>query len=73
MAWVEKHEVPVAHIRSGKPKGFYAVTKGRVPGIYYTWSDAFATVAGFPGARVKGFDSLHEATQVMSSDVLHPG
>ena len=73
MAWVEKHEVPVAHTRSGKPKGFYAVTKGRVPGIYYTWSDAFATVAGFPGARVKGFDSLHEATQVMSSDVLHPG
>lgn len=33
----------------------YAVRKGRVPGIYFTWDDCKAQTDGFPGAKFKSF------------------
>ena len=34
---------------------FYAVLKGRTPGLYSSWDDCKAQVDGFPGAQYKGF------------------
>lgn len=42
-------------------KKFYAIARGRVPGIYENWPLAHAQVMGFPGARYKGFASRGEA------------
>ncbi len=42
-------------------KKWYAVRKGKVPGIYTEWPKAEAQVKGFPGARFKGFASEQEA------------
>ncbi|KAF5368515.1 hypothetical protein D9758_002392 [Tetrapyrgos nigripes] len=44
----------------GKPS-FYAVSVGRVPGIYETWDECTAQVKGYPGARYKLFRKLEEA------------
>ena len=47
-------------------KRYYAVVKGRKPGIYTTWngpSGAQVQVKGFPGAVFKGFASRPEAEQ----------
>ena len=40
---------------------FYAVKKGRQPGIYRTWPDAQKQVAGFSGAQFKSFTTEQEA------------
>ncbi|KAJ4417875.1 hypothetical protein N0V82_005932 [Gnomoniopsis sp. IMI 355080] len=40
---------------------FYAVAKGRRPGIYKKWLDCSAQVTGFSGSRFKGHQSLEEA------------
>lgn len=40
---------------------FYAVQKGRVPGIYRSWDDAKAQVSGFAGAVHKSFATEEEA------------
>lgn len=42
-------------------KKYYAVRKGKVPGIYMTWDDCKAQVDGFSGAEYKSFPSLEEA------------
>lgn len=42
-------------------KKYYAVKKGRVPGIYVTWEDCKAQVDGFAGAEYKGFPTEEEA------------
>ena len=34
---------------------YYAVRKGRIPGIYRTWSECQKQVTGYPGAVFKGF------------------
>jgi ribonuclease HI len=47
---------------------YYAVVKGRVPGIYTSWfgpGEAEAQVSGFPGAVFKGFITLSEAEKWM--------
>ena len=36
----------------------YAVAKGRNVGIYHTWSDCYAQVDGFMGAKYKGFNGF---------------
>ncbi len=41
---------------------YYVVWKGRVPGIYTSWSDCEAQVKGFPGAEYKAFEN-HDAAQ----------
>jgi ribonuclease HI len=47
-------------------KNYYAVKKGRIPGIYKTWAECKAQVDGFSGATYKGFKTLAEAEQYMS-------
>ncbi|KRN93969.1 ribonuclease H family protein [Pediococcus stilesii] len=44
-------------------KKFYAIKKGRKPGIYRTWDEAKQQVDGFPGAIYKSFSTESEAEQ----------
>jgi ribonuclease HI len=44
---------------------YYAVRKGRVPGIYKTWKEAEEQVKGFPGAEYKSFERLEDAKAYM--------
>ena len=39
----------------------YAVRKGRIPGIYYSWKECEQQVKGFSGAEYKGFLTEKEA------------
>jgi len=53
-----------------KPKKYYAVAKGRNPGIYTNWfgpGGAEAQIRGIAGARYKGFPSIEEARQWMEN------
>ena len=43
------------------PSKYYAVRKGKVPGVYHSWSECKAMVDGFPGAVYKSFPTLKEA------------
>jgi len=45
------------------PKKYYAVARGRKPGIYRNWPDAQAQVSGFNGALYRGFPTLAEAEE----------
>ncbi len=54
----------------GKPKKYYAVARGRNPGIYTAWfgpSGAEAQIRSYPGARYKGFPSIEEAREWMEN------
>ena len=42
-------------------KKFYAVKKGKTPGVYYSWEECKVQVDGFSGAIYKSFPSLEEA------------
>lgn len=44
---------------------YYAVRRGRVPGIYYTWKEAQQQIDHFPGARFKSFYSYEQASQYL--------
>ena len=46
-------------------KNFYAVKKGKTPGIYETWDECKKQVDGFPGAEYKGFALLDEAREYL--------
>lgn len=46
---------------------FYAVRKGRNPGIYTTWDEANAEVKGFPKAEYKKFMSEADANAYMNN------
>ncbi|KAG8945980.1 hypothetical protein FRC04_012098 [Tulasnella sp. 424] len=41
--------------------GFYAVRRGRQPGVYSTWEECKAQVEGFPRAEYKRFGNLKDA------------
>lgn len=45
---------------------FYAVKKGKLPGIYRTWDEAKAQVDGFSGAEYKSFEKITDATSYMN-------
>lgn len=40
---------------------FYGVVGGRHDGVFYNWRDVRRSVGGLPQARVKGFDTIHDA------------
>lgn len=42
-------------------KKVYAVKKGIVTGVFYSWDDCKSSVDGYPGAEYKGFASEEEA------------
>lgn len=44
---------------------YYAVKKGRTPGVYRTWEDAKKQVAGFSGAEYKSFEKITDATEYL--------
>lgn len=48
-------------------KTHYVVWSGREPGIYTSWPEAEAQVKGYKGALYKGFYSLSEAQDALSS------
>ncbi len=45
----------------GMAKKYYAVAKGKTPGIYFTWDDCKTQIEHFSGAIYKGFATLQEA------------
>lgn len=47
---------------------FYAVRKGKKPGIYLTWSEAKTQVENFSNAEYKSFSSKKEALEYMKSN-----
>ncbi|OSC96690.1 ribonuclease H-like protein [Trametes coccinea BRFM310] len=51
--------------KSGKP-GYYAVARGRVPGIYSSWDECQVQTAGFAGNKHQKFSSLEQARQYLS-------
>lgn len=46
-------------------KKYYAVRKGKTPGIYMSWSDCKAQTEGFSGAEFKSFTSVEEAASFL--------
>ncbi|MER2064293.1 MAG: ribonuclease H family protein [Alkalibacterium sp.] len=50
------------------PKKYYAVKKGRKPGIYTTWPEAQKQVSGYPSAQFKSFQTKNEAEAYINSD-----
>ncbi len=48
-------------------KKYYAVAKGKTPGIYLTWDDCKVQVDGVPGAVFKGFATIQEAKDFIES------
>lgn len=60
---------PILSLRVNHSPGgsaFYAVARGRRPGIYPTWPQCRAQVDGFSGARYKKFTTLTEATEFVA-------
>ena len=52
---------------------FYAVRKGRKPGIYSTWSECEAQVKGFPKAEYKSFRQRTDAeSYLQGNEVSNP-
>lgn len=50
-----------------KPKKYYAVRKGFVPGIYKTWDECKKHTIGFPGAEFKSFPTVELAVEFMNA------
>ncbi len=48
-------------------KKFYAVRKGKITGVFSTWTDCKSSVDGYPGAEYKGFATLEEAKAYMGN------
>lgn len=49
-------------------KKFYAVQKGRIPGVYLTWEECRKQVEGFSGAVYKSFPTKEEACEYAGAD-----
>ena len=65
--WIrrETHAEQTGRVRRKKRAAFYAVLKGRVTGVCYTWADCARRVVGFPGACFRGCDTLQEAERLV--------
>lgn len=49
-------------------KFYYAVKKGKIPGIYETWKDCEEQVKGYSGAEYKKFSTYEEALSFVSDE-----
>lgn len=47
-------------------KKYYAVIKGRTPGIFNNWSETEKSVSGYSGAIFKSFGTLQEAQEYLN-------
>jgi ribonuclease HI len=54
---------------SKRPYDFYAVKKGRAPGIYKTWAEYEAQVKGFADAIYKGFRTRADAKKFLAQEI----
>ena len=52
---------------------YYAVKKGKVPGIYLNWNDCKAMVDGYPGAVYKSFKTIEEAEKFINGEKIIAG
>lgn len=48
-------------------KKYYAVARGKAPGIYFTWEECRTQVEQFSGAVYKGFETLQDAEAFLSN------
>lgn len=58
---------------AGNPKKYYAVARGKTPGIYTTWfgpTGAEIQIRGYTGARYKGFATREEAEQWLKDPAI---
>jgi ribonuclease HI len=53
-------------------KKFYAVAKGKKPGIYTNWPEAKSQIERFAGALYKGFATYKEAEEWLRKPALRP-
>lgn len=51
-----------------KKEKFYVVWKGKRPGIYMTWADCKAAIAGYKGAQYKSFGDFAEAKKAYNAN-----
>lgn len=51
---------------------FYAVRKGKIPGIYTDWNETSKQVSGFQGAEHKSFTTIREAQEWMNGQNTAP-
>ncbi|KAF2743455.1 hypothetical protein M011DRAFT_221751 [Sporormia fimetaria CBS 119925] len=58
---------PAPKMKATKPK-FYAVSRGRIPGIYTTWDEAKQQVEGFSNALHQSFRTEVEAEAYISEN-----
>ena len=49
-------------------KKFYAIRKGKKPGIYKTWEETKANIGVWKKAEFRGFETLEEAEKYMEDD-----
>lgn len=49
---------------------YYAVKKGKVPGIYLNWNDCKAMVDGYQGAVYKSFKTIEEAEKFITGEKI---
>ena len=52
---------------------YYAVKKGKVPGIYLSWNDCKAMVDGYQGAVYKSFKNIEEAEKFITGEKIISG
>lgn len=52
---------------------YYAVKKGKVPGIYLNWNDCKAMVDGYQGAVYKSFKTIEEAEKFIIGEKIISG
>ena len=52
---------------------YYAVKKGKVPGIYLNWNDCKAMVDGYQGAVYKSFKTIEEAEKFINGEKIIAG
>ena len=48
-------------------KKIYAVRKGKITGIFYSWDECSASVNGYPGAEYKSFTTKEEANSYLGN------
>lgn len=51
-----------------KKEKFYVVWKGKRPGIYNSWADCKAMIAGYKGAQYKSFSTFAEAKKAFNGN-----
>lgn len=49
---------------------YYAVVRGKIPGIYNNWKETELQVKGFSGAIYKGFKTKNEAEEFMKKSTI---